>query len=71
EHTAREGRRVLTEAGIASFETPENAAIAASYLGEWSRAQRALLRTPPSRGGDQADGKASAHAIFRKVAAEG
>ncbi|MGT2466228.1 GNAT family N-acetyltransferase [Mesorhizobium atlanticum] len=70
-HTAREGRRVLTEAGIASFETPEDAAIAASYLGEWSRAQRALLRTPSSRRGDQADGKALAHAIFRQVAAEG
>ncbi|RUW69108.1 acetate--CoA ligase family protein, partial [Mesorhizobium sp. M1E.F.Ca.ET.063.01.1.1] len=71
EHTAREGRRILTEAGIASFETPEDAAIAASYLGEWSRAQRALLRTPSSQDGGAADGKATVHAIFRQVASEG
>ncbi|RWM23067.1 bifunctional acetate--CoA ligase family protein/GNAT family N-acetyltransferase [Mesorhizobium sp.] len=71
EHTAREGRRILTEAGIASFETPEDAAIAASYLGEWSRAQRALLRTPSSQDGGAADDKATVHAIFRQVASEG
>ncbi|MGO4640220.1 GNAT family N-acetyltransferase [Mesorhizobium sp. 2RAF45] len=71
EHTAREGRRVLTEAGIACFETPEDAAIAASYLSKWSQAQRALLRTPSSQGDDRADGKAAAHAIFRQVASEG
>lgn len=71
EHTAREGRRILTEAGIASFETPEDAAIAASYVGQWSRAQRELLRTPSSQSEDQADGKASAHAILRQVASEG
>ncbi|MDX8461726.1 bifunctional acetate--CoA ligase family protein/GNAT family N-acetyltransferase [Mesorhizobium humile] len=71
ERTANEGRRILTEAGIASFETPEDAAIAASYLSEWSRAQRALLRTPASRAEDQAAGKASALAIFRQVASEG
>ncbi|RWK08963.1 bifunctional acetate--CoA ligase family protein/GNAT family N-acetyltransferase [Mesorhizobium sp.] len=71
EQTAREGRRILTDAGIASFETPEDAAIAATYLGEWSRAQRALLRTPSSRSENATDGKAAAHAIFRQVAGEG
>ena len=71
EHTAREGRRILTEAGIASFETPEDAAIATSYLSEWSRAQRSLLRTPASWGEDAAGGKASVLAIFRQVASEG
>lgn len=72
EHTAREGRRLLAEAGIPSFETPENAAIAASYLAEWSRAQRALLRTPSGRdGGDAAGGRPVAQAIFRQVASEG
>ncbi|WP_027169450.1 bifunctional acetate--CoA ligase family protein/GNAT family N-acetyltransferase [Mesorhizobium sp. WSM3224] len=71
EHTAREGRRILTEAGIASFETPEDAAVAASYLSEWSRAQRALLRTPSSQGDDRVDGRASVLAIFQQVASEG
>ena len=71
EHTAREGRRVLTEAGIPSFETPEDAAIAASYLSEWSRAQRELLRTPSSRGDDAAGDRAAVQAIFRQVAKEG
>lgn len=71
EHTAREGRRILTEAGIPSFETPEDAAIAASYLGEWSRAQRELLRTPSSQGADAASDRAAAQAIFRQVANEG
>ncbi|MDX8449430.1 bifunctional acetate--CoA ligase family protein/GNAT family N-acetyltransferase [Mesorhizobium captivum] len=70
-HTAQEGRRILTEAGIASFETPEDAAIAASYLSGWSGAQRALLRTPSSRAEDQVTDKASVHAIFRQVASEG
>ncbi|TJW87445.1 MAG: bifunctional acetate--CoA ligase family protein/GNAT family N-acetyltransferase, partial [Mesorhizobium sp.] len=71
EHTAREGRRILTEAGIASFETPEDAAIAAFYLGEWSQAQRALLRTPSGQREGVVDGKATAQPIFRQVASEG
>ncbi|WFP78310.1 bifunctional acetate--CoA ligase family protein/GNAT family N-acetyltransferase [Mesorhizobium sp. WSM4906] len=71
EHTARQGRDILTEAGIASFETPEDTAIAASYLSGWSRAQRALLRTPSSQDEGQGAGKASVHAIFRQVASEG
>lgn len=71
EHTAREGRRLLTEAGIPSVETPEDAAVAASYLGEWSRVQRALLRTPSGSDGDTTDGRPVAQAIFRQVASEG
>lgn len=72
EHTAREGRRLLAEGGIPSFETPEDAAIAASYLGEWSRVQRTLLRVPSGRDGDDAaGGRPVAQAIFRRVASEG
>lgn len=52
EHTARAGRQILQDAGIASFETPADAATAVSYLSEWSRAQRALMRTPSSRSED-------------------
>ena len=48
ERTARDGRRILHEAGVASFETPSDAAIAVSYLSDWSRAQKALTRVPSS-----------------------
>lgn len=69
--SAREGRRILNEAGIANFETPEDAATAASYLSEWSRAQRALMRIPASQGEEPFDRKAAAYPILRQVAAEG
>ncbi|MCA0050001.1 bifunctional acetate--CoA ligase family protein/GNAT family N-acetyltransferase [Mesorhizobium sp. B283B1A] len=71
EHTAREGRRVLQDAGIASFETPSDAATAVSYLSEWSRAQRALMRTPSSRSEDAGSGREAVLAIFRQVAKGG
>ena len=52
EHTARDGRRILQDAGVASFETPADAATAVSYLSDWSRAQQALTRVPSSRSED-------------------
>ncbi len=71
EHTAREGRHILQDAGIASFETPADAATAVSYLSEWSRAQRALMRTPSSSGEDVTTDREAVLAIFRQVAKEG
>ncbi|RNJ41851.1 GNAT family N-acetyltransferase [Mesorhizobium erdmanii] len=71
EHTAREGRRVLQDAGIASLETPADAATAVSYLADWSRAQRALLRTPSSHGEAATSGRKAVLALFRQVAREG
>lgn len=71
EHMARAGRQILQDAGIASFETPADAATAVSYLSEWSRAQQALMRTPSSRGEDIASNRESVLAIFRQVAKEG
>ncbi|MBZ9672282.1 GNAT family N-acetyltransferase [Mesorhizobium sp. ES1-3] len=70
-YTAREGRRVLRDAGIASFETPADAAMAVSNLSEWSRAQRALLRTPSSQGEAATSGREAVLAVFRQVAKEG
>lgn len=71
EHTARTGRHILQEAGVASYETPAAAATAVSYLSDWSRAQKALMRVP-STGGESVDGeRATVLAIFRKAAAEG
>lgn len=71
EHTAREGRRILQDAGVASFETPADASMAVSYLGDWSKAQKALLRVPASRSEDVAGDCDAVRAIFREVAAEG
>lgn len=71
EHTARAGRLILQDAGIASFETPADAAKAVSYLSEWSRAQRALMRTPSSSSEDTTSDREAVRAIFRQVAKEG
>lgn len=71
DQTAREGRRVLQQAGVASFETPADAATAVSYLSGWSRAQKALTRVPSSRGEDVEGDRDAALAIFREAAAEG
>lgn len=71
EHTARAARHILQEAGIASFETPAQTAQAVSYLADWSRAQKALMRVPSSRSEDVAGDSAAVHAVFRAAAAEG
>jgi acetyltransferase len=70
-HSARQGRHILNEAGIANFETPEDAVTAAFYLSAWSRAQRALLRVPSSQSEEHFDRKAAVYTILRQVAAEG
>lgn len=71
EHTARAGRQILQDAGIASFETPADAATAVSYLSEWSRAQRALMRTPSSSSEDVTSDREAVLAIFSQVAKDG
>ena len=70
-HTARDGRKILQTAGVASFETPADAAIAVSYLSNWSRAQQALARVPSSRSEDVASDPAAVRAIFRTAARDG
>ncbi|EHK53272.1 hypothetical protein MAXJ12_31237 [Mesorhizobium alhagi CCNWXJ12-2] len=70
EHTAREGRRILQNAGVASFETPADAASAVSYLSDWSRARRALMRVPSSRSEDVASDRQAVLDIFLRVAKE-
>jgi acetyltransferase len=71
EHAARAGRRILHEAGVANFETPADAAMAVSYLGDWSRAQKALTRVPPSRSEAFKGDDEAVRAIFRQAANEG
>ncbi|WP_342643937.1 bifunctional acetate--CoA ligase family protein/GNAT family N-acetyltransferase [Rhodoligotrophos ferricapiens] len=71
EHTAREGRRILQEAGVASYETPSDAAIAMTYLSKWSRAQAMLSRVPQAQGEMVRGDRETVRAIFRQAAAEG
>ncbi|MEQ9179426.1 MAG: bifunctional acetate--CoA ligase family protein/GNAT family N-acetyltransferase [Nitratireductor sp.] len=71
DHTAREGRRILQQAGLASFETPADAATAVSYLSDWSRAQRALMRVPSSGGENVEKNGDEVRAVFAAVAGEG
>ena len=71
ERTARDGRRILHEAGVASFETPSDAAMAVSYLSDWSRAQKALTRVPSSQSEEVAGDSEAVRAIFRQVAKDG
>ncbi|MEX0957165.1 MAG: bifunctional acetate--CoA ligase family protein/GNAT family N-acetyltransferase [Rhizobiaceae bacterium] len=70
EKSARDGRRLLHEAGVASFSTPADAAAAVSYLGNWSRAQKALSRVPASRREDVEGDRDAALAILRQAASE-
>lgn len=71
EHAARQGRTILQQAKVASFDTPSDAARAVSYLGDWSRAQQALMRVPSSRSEDVAGDRDAVLDIFRQAAREG
>ncbi|PSH63027.1 GNAT family N-acetyltransferase [Phyllobacterium brassicacearum] len=71
EHTARKGRRVLVDAGVASYETPAAAANAISYLSDWSRAQRVLMRVPDNRYDEKHFDREVVYRIFRQAASEG
>jgi acetyltransferase len=68
---AREDRRVLVDAGIASYETPAAAANAISYLSDWSHAQRALMRVPDSQHDDKRFDREAVYRLFHRAAAEG
>ena len=71
EMTARAARTVLQRAGIATFATPADAARAVSWVDDWSRVQRALLRVPSHSGDDVSGRREDVRAIFRAAAADG
>ena len=71
EYKARESRRILQSAGVASYETPSDAATAVSYLSNWNKAQRALLRVPSSRSEDVSGHFEKFAQILRSAASEG
>ena len=70
EETARAGRAILQDAGLGSYVTPGEAATAVSYLSDWSRAQRALMRVPSSLSEDVAGDGEVVQDILRKAARE-
>jgi acetyltransferase len=67
---AEPARRLLREAGIPSYETPERAAEAFLHLVGWRRSQGALTEIPDSRPGTPTDPK-GAHAILAGALARG
>lgn len=71
EQTANDARHMLQNAGVASFETPADAARAVTYLSNWSRAQQALMRVPSARSEDVTGDRDLVRGIFRAAAAEG
>jgi acetyltransferase len=69
--TARQGRAVLHQAGLASFETPADAARAIAHLAGWARAQQALQRVPANRSEDVKGERETVSTILRQAAGEG
>ncbi len=71
---ARAARGILHAAGMASYDTPAEAAGAVGHLTDWGRAQAAVLRVP-DRGVEPQDdaghGRAEVAAVLAGVAAEG
>jgi acetyltransferase len=65
EHTAEPARKVLRDAGVATFETPAEAASAIGYLDGWSKAQAALSQVPASGSADIEGRIDEVRAIFR------
>jgi len=71
EHSAKGARHVLRKAGVASFDTPAQAAEAMSLLESWTQSQRLLTRVPAFGGDEPSGDKAVAAQIFKTVADEG
>ena len=74
--TARDARRILRDAGVASYDTPATAAAAVGHLTDWGRAQEALLRMPDRLMEEElrrtpADAREVTRSILDGVAAEG
>ncbi len=69
--TAREGRTLLQQAGLANYDTPSDVALAASYLAKWSKAQQALVRVPEGRDDEVHCNRDLGRSVLQRVAAEG
>jgi acetyltransferase len=66
-----EGRRILRDANIPTFNTPETAVDAFSYLVNYSRNQKLLMETPEPMSLDKVPDVEGARLIIESVLAEG
>ncbi|MBL8565710.1 MAG: bifunctional acetate--CoA ligase family protein/GNAT family N-acetyltransferase [Hyphomicrobiaceae bacterium] len=68
---ADDARHLFAAAGIPSFETPGSAVEGFMHLVAHARAQKQLMRAPPSRSIGREPDRAGAHAIIARVLASG
>ena len=66
-----EGRKILTEASIPTFETPAAAVDGVMHLVRYERAQMALQRVPPVGAGDQVADNPAAKRVIHAALADG
>ncbi len=71
EATAAAARTCLSQAGIPTYETPDEAVQAFLQLAEYARGQEALLQAPPTGALDALRNPSSARGIVASVLAEG
>ena len=70
-HAIEEARHLFTQAGIASFETPEEAVRALAMLQAYARNQAELMEAPPAQAATLAPDLAAVQAIVREALASG
>jgi acetyltransferase len=71
EATARIGREQFARAGMASYETPDDAVRAFMHLVDYRRNQDLLMETPPAGALIGAEARKSARALVERVLGEG
>jgi acetyltransferase len=69
--TAAPARRILSTAGLPTYDTPERAVRAFAHILQFHRNQERLMETPPSLPDSFTTDPAAARAIFERVLAEG
>ncbi|MHB1249594.1 MAG: bifunctional acetate--CoA ligase family protein/GNAT family N-acetyltransferase, partial [Polaromonas sp.] len=70
-HAIEQARHLFTQAGIASFETPEQAVRALAMLQAYARNQAELMEAPPAQAAPLAPDLAAVQAIVREALASG
>ena len=70
EETAAEARRLLSEARVPSYDTPEQAVRAVMHLVNYRRNQEQLMQTPPSISGELGCDTRAARIVIERVLAE-
>lgn len=69
--TAAAARRIFAEAGVPSYESPDDAVRGFRYLGDYTRAQESLARTPPRETRALRVDRAAAQTAMKAAAREG